>query len=268
MIKINNYSDLRSHFEAFKEKQLNLVTVVSRGGLGKTFIAEETLIEEAPLVFSGHVTPLSLYSTIFERTQEEQDVLIIFDDVDALMSNRSNVALLKQLCDTRDTKTVKYFSTSPILSTKGIPAEFETNCKVLMLMNSLKEEDPNMKALLTRSHHLQFEPSDKEILKTLKTFANDKEILKFLEIYVPFSTSLNFRVYKRADELKRSGLDWHSSIVDDLHVDPQLLEIYQLIKKYKTDKERERAFSDSRATYFRKKKYLLSKNPQLLTCKK
>jgi len=263
MIIIDNYDDYRAHMRAFKKKKLNLVSVVSRGGLGKTFISEDELMEEAPLVFTGHVTPMSLYMTLYERNCEEQDFIVVFDDVDALLLNKTNVAILKQVCDTRETKTVKYFTSSPTLRSNQIPQEFETRCKVLMLMNDLNPEDSNLKALMTRSHLINFKPSDMEVLDNMKTFADDKAILKFIEIYAPFSSSLNLRCYKRAVELKDSGLDWKRSIVDDLQVDSHLLEIHNLILKYKANKERELKFSGGRATFYRKLKILLSKNPQL-----
>lgn len=261
MINIKTYEEYREYMQAFKLKKLNLLTVVSRGGLGKTFISEEELMTEAPLVFTGHVTPMAMYKALYERTREEDDVIVIFDDVDALMLNKTNVALLKQLCDTRETKTIRYLTSSGQLN--GIPREFDTRCKVLMLMNDLQPEDLNLRALMTRSHLVNFVPEDTEILDNLKTFGKDKEILDFIHVYAPFSSALNLRCYVRAVELKESKLDWKMSIVNDLKVDPQLLEIHKLLKKYKTNIEREKHFSESRATFYRKLKYLLSKNPQL-----
>lgn len=260
MIEVNNYKEYRKYMAAFKSKQLNLLVVVSRGGLGKTFISEEELMEEAPLIFTGHVTPMSMYKELYLRHQEEQDFLVIFDDVDALMMNKTNIALLKQLCDTREVKQLKYSTTAKTLNA---PTEFETRCKVLMLMNDLRPEDPNLKALMSRSHLINFTPPDIEILNNIKTFGDDKEILDFISLYAHFSKKLNLRVYKRALELKEAKLDWHSTVINELEVDPYLLEVYQLLTKYKTDKERDIKFSGGRATYYRKKKLLLSKNPQL-----
>ena len=261
MITINSYEDYRKYMKAFKLKKLNLLTVVSRGGLGKTYMAEKELEDEAPLVFTGHVTPMSMYKAIYDRSRQEQDFIVIFDDVDSLMLNKTNVALLKQLCDTRETKTLAYYSSVAMLG--STPNNFETRCKVLMLMNDLNPADPNMKALMTRSHLVNFTPPDVEVLANMRTFGKDKEIFDFIGIYAPFSEALNLRCYKRAVELKDSGLDWKASIIDDLKIDPQLLEIYKLMKAYKTDKERVSHFTDSRPTYFRKKKFLLSKNPHL-----
>ncbi len=259
MIKINDYNTLNKYFKAFSNKQLNLMIVMSRGGLGKTFTAEESLIEQGPLIFTGHVTPLGMYTEILERNKEEKDFILIFDDVDALLLNKTNVALLKQLCDTRDEKIIKYTSSSPIL--KNLEQEFETSCKVLLLMNDIKTEDKNLNALLTRAHLIKFEPPDTEILTHLETFGKDKEILQFIKKFAPFSKLLNLRIYKRANELKIAKLDWKEEIINELNIDSRLFEIDSLLKKYKTDKEREEKFSSSRPTYYRYKKIFLSKNP-------
>ncbi|MCP6727388.1 MAG: hypothetical protein KJI69_05265 [Patescibacteria group bacterium] len=262
MLTIKDYEKLNKYMTAFGSKALNLMIIVSRGGLGKTFLAEEALIEEAPVVFTGHVTPLGMYKELLQRNKEEQDFIVIFDDVDTLMLNKTNVALLKQLCDTREEKTIRYSTTSPIL--RDMDSEFETKCKVLMLMNDVKTDDKNLNALLTRAHFINFDPPDTEIITHMKTFGKDKDILKYIETYAPFSKTLNLRVYKRAVELKEAGLDWKEEIVNELNIDTRLFEIERLLRKYDTDIEREEAFKDSRATYYRFKKLFLAKNPNYI----
>jgi len=266
MIKIKTYDELFKYISAFSQKKLSLLIVVSRGGLGKTFIAEEALLDEAPLVFTGHVTPLSMYKELYERNKVEKDFIAMFDDVDALMMNKSNVALLKQLCDTREEKTIKYFTSSPTL--KDVPREFETSCKVLMNMNDIKTEDRNLNALLTRAHLIEFDPSTDEVIKHMSEFANDNEILDFIKRYAPFAKNLNLRVYKRAEEIKSIKLDWKQEIMSELEIDMRLFEIETLLKKYKTDLERERHFSESRSSYYRLKRIFILKNPEYENIKK
>ncbi len=260
MITIKKYDNLFEYMKAFGEKKLNLLIVVSRGGLGKTFIAEEALTEHGPITFTGHVTPLGMYKELNQRNKEEKDFIVIFDDVDTLMLNKTNVALLKQLCDTREDKTIRYFTTSPIL--RDLPTEFETSCKVLMLMNDIKTEDKNLNALLTRAHFINFDPPDTEVIRYMKTFGTDKEILDYIELFAPFSKTLNLRVYKRAIELRDSKLDWKQEVINDLCIDARLFEIETLLKKYRTDQDREKHFSESRSNYFRFKKLFLSRNPE------
>ena len=260
MIELKTYADFYKYMKAFSKKQLNLLVVVSRGGLGKTFTAEEALMEEAPLTFTGHVTPMSLYIEMLERNKEEKDFIAIFDDVDLLIQNKTNVALLKQVCDTRAEKIIRYSTTSRALGKED--RQFETSCKVLMLMNSLKTGNQNLDALITRAHLIYFNPSDVEILNHMKTFAEDKEIISFMDTYAPFSKTLNLRVYIRAKELKASELNWKDLVVDELNIDSRLFEIEMLLKKYNNDKERIEHFSASRPSYYRFKKLFLSKNPE------
>lgn len=264
MITIKDYDKLQNYINAFSDKEFNLMIIVSKGGLGKTFMSEEALIHHGPLIFNGHVTPLGMYKQLLERNKEEKDFIVIFDDVDALMMNKSNVALLKQLCDTREEKTIKYHTTSPAL--KDIDSEFTTQCKVLMLMNDITTGDTNLNALLTRAHFLNFEPNNLEILKHMRTFSEDTEILDYIENHIAYShltKTLNLRVYKRATELKNAKLDWKEEILNELKIDGRLLEIEVLLKKYKTDIERAENFSKSRSTYFTYKNTLLRIKPEL-----
>ncbi|KKK60815.1 hypothetical protein LCGC14_3020600, partial [marine sediment metagenome] len=92
-------------------------------------------------------------------------------------------------------------------------------------------------------------------------FGKEKEILDFIAMYAPFSKTLNLRVYKRAVELRDAELNWKDEVVSELHIDYRMFVIEKLLRKYRTDLEREKNFPDSRATYYRFKKVFLSKNP-------
>jgi len=129
MIELNTYKDFHDYIDAFKKKKMNLLVVLSRGGLAKSYTVEEALIESAPLIFSGHVTPLSMYYRIYERTVEDKECFVIFDDVDTLVANKSNVSLLKQICDSREEKIIRYASSTQMI--KDLPPEYETKCKVI-----------------------------------------------------------------------------------------------------------------------------------------
>jgi len=258
MINIYTYKELEDYMNAFSTKHLNLLIILSKGGLGKTMLAEETLITEAPLIFTGHVTPMGMYRELYNRNQEEKDFICVYDDVDSLMVNKTNVALLKQVCDTKEEKTIKYFTTSPNLG--DIPSEFRTKCKVLMLINDIKTDDKNLSALLTRAHIIDFTPSNKEITKYAERFSNDPEIVKYIDKFSSFSKNLNLRVYKKASELKKANLNWKKEVLNMLSVDQNLINIAELLEKYKTDKEREEHFEGSRSSFYRYKKLFLAKS--------
>lgn len=182
----------------------------------------------------------------------DNEFIAIFDDVDEILKNKSAVAILKAVCDSKKEKIVRYTTTSPLLE----PGEesFTTSCKVLLLTNQLSEGDANLKALMTRAVCVNFNPSNKEVLDFLKTFADDLEILKYIEKFVNFSTKFNFRIYCRALELKLNKLDWKKEILNSMEIDMRYSEIEKLLTKYKTDAQREKHFEGSRATYYRCKK--------------
>jgi len=174
--------------------------IKSRGGLGKTFLVENSLTDN--ITFKGHSTPLSIYIRLSKNPTKK----VVFDDVDSLLSNKTNVALLKQICETNQIKTIRYDTT--VKTSNEFPEEFKSQNKVIMLCNDIKRMGHNMKALLTRGIYVDFKPSNEEVLAVLREFAKDKEILSYLNTHHLELNDLNFRLYKKALELKNSGLDW------------------------------------------------------------
>lgn len=256
MIEINSYEEFFKYIKAFSNKKINLLVILSRGGLAKSHTVEETLIEYAPLIFSGHVTPLSLYKQVYLRTQEDRECFVVFDDVDTLVMNKTNVALLKQICDTKQEKYVRYSSNERVM--QGIPQEFETSCKTILLTNNIRFKDKNIEALMTRGHLLYFNPPNEEVAKQLNTWATEKDIIQFMEKFAHFSKNLNMRTYKMAEELKASGIDWRKFVIDELQIEQKLLIIHNLLQKHTNIddaiKTYETEYKHSRADFYRFKK--------------
>ena len=66
----------------------------SQGGLGKSRTVLRTLADEgiSPVLVNSHITPLSLYMTLyFNRT----DRIIFFDDVDSIFGSMAHLGLLR-----------------------------------------------------------------------------------------------------------------------------------------------------------------------------
>ena len=91
-------------------------------------------------------------------------------------------------------------------------------------------------------------------------------IVNFIKKYAPFSRTLNLRIYKRASELKKSGLDWQSTVLNELEIDNRLYVIEKLLKDYKTDEKRlevwKKKTTKSRANYYTFKNTFLRKTGQ------
>jgi hypothetical protein len=257
-LEITTYRELQEYISAFQQKQIGLMIIVSRAGLGKTSLVEETLELEGPLILNSHITPLKFYETLYLKNISENDFLLVIDEAEMVFGNTKMKTMLKILCDTREDKVVSYISSSPAL--KNIDQEFVTNAKVMVLINTLNPEDPQIKAIMSRGHLLHFTPSDQEIYNHMKEFAEDKEILKFIKGFAPFTMNLDLRTYVKAVESKNSGLDWKKEIMVETGIDPKLIEIKKLLDKEKlTDDQRIKLWSSSRSTYFRYKRFYLSK---------
>src|SRR6516162_6573791 len=64
------------------------------GGLGKSRTVLRTLAEEgvSPVLLNSHITPLSLYATLFHNRSGK---VVFFDDVDAVFSSMAHLGLLR-----------------------------------------------------------------------------------------------------------------------------------------------------------------------------
>ena len=76
--------------------------MVAVADLGKTRVVLETLKEEGlkPLVLNGHITPLILYTNLYERP----DSILFLDDCDSLFRNFPALGILRWLCGARPTR--------------------------------------------------------------------------------------------------------------------------------------------------------------------
>ena len=79
-------------------------------------------------------------------------------DVDALYADRSGVRLLKRLCQTEEEMAVARRTDARSLDRQGIPREFVTKSRVVIITNDWRTLDRNVAALQDRGHVLLFEP--------------------------------------------------------------------------------------------------------------
>jgi len=213
---IKTYEELRKFFKAFNDGYLNFVIVKSRGGLGKTWHAEKMIDTRNSLWVNGHATPLSVYMKLAEQPSRT-----IFDDIDTLMANKTIVSLLKQICDTKEEKTVRYYSTAKVNGWE-IPPEIKTTTKVLLICNKLNSGDENMEALLTRALVVDFEPTNFEVYAEIMKVYKERVVLDYVKQLLPIAQDLNFRVVKVALEMLKAKLDWQGYVRTELNVDEKI----------------------------------------------
>ena len=133
---------------------------------------------------------------------------MVIDDVDALYANRAGVRLLKCLCQTEEEKSVAWHSDARSLERQGIPREFTTKSRVVIISNDWKTLNKNVAALQDRGHVLLFQPGAAEVHAQVKRWFDDDEIYQWFGANLHRVREPSMRHYVRARELKGAGMDW------------------------------------------------------------
>lgn len=209
MIKITKYATLTKLFQKFKEGYFDLLIVISKGGLGKTYNAEQVLSNNGVCEIRAHITPLGLYQYGYLY----KDKLMWFDDVESLFNNDKMIGLMKQFAQTQPVKHIKYL-TSRDVSVKEwdekIPKEYDTKCKVLMTCNNLRRiKDESVLALLDRGIKMYFIPEQEEIIEYIRKNLGkiDEEIITKLK---NSNRGISLRDYIKLAQLKKAGFNLNS----------------------------------------------------------
>lgn len=247
MFRIETYAEIRDFVWAFVDDHINTLVICSAGGLGKSEEVKRATANHDVVRIGGWVTPLGLY----ERLYRGRDKKVVFDEIDGLLADPKHVGLLKQLCETRDTKTIMWASKDRRAEEiDGGAGGFITKSHVLILCNSFTALGANVAALKTRAMVLQFVPPAHEILAKIKTFAADPEIVAFLEQFQEHLPELTLRTYRVLEELKAAGMDWRRYALDESNVPPKVLEIADLLVRHTTDTERLKHYAGSRRDFY------------------
>src|SRR5258708_20881881 len=156
-LNVTTYDRLEDYLRAFAQGHFHLLILVGAGGLAKSRSVRAVLGGNACWI-EGNATPFGMYAKLYRH----RDEFIVIDDVDALYSDRSGVRLLKSLCQTEEEKTVSWHSDARTLERQGIPREFATTSRVIIISNDWKTLNTNVAALQDRGHVLFSQPSAPE----------------------------------------------------------------------------------------------------------
>ena len=152
----------------------------------------------------GNATPFGMYVKLYRH----RDEFVVIDDVDALYADRSGVRLLKCLCQTEEEKAVAWHSDARSLERQGIPREFTTKSRVVIISNDWKTLNKNVAALQDRGHVVLFQPSAAEVHAQAGKWFDDQEIYEWFAANLHRVREPSLRHYVRARELKAAGMDW------------------------------------------------------------
>ena len=94
------------------------------------------------------------------------------------------------------------------LERQGIPREFTTKSRAIIISNDWRTLDRNVAALQDRGHVLLFRPSATEVHRHAGTWFDDAEIYQWFAANLHRVLEPSLRHYVRAKELKAAGMDW------------------------------------------------------------
>src|SRR3954447_1484952 len=257
VLHLTTYQRLEQYLGAFAQGHFHLLILVGAGGLAKSRSVRAVLNGQACWI-EGNATPFGMYAKLYRH----RDEFVVIDDVDALYADRSGVRLLKCLCQTEEEKTVAWHSDARSLERQGIPREFVTKSRVVIICNDWQTLDQNVAALQDRGHVLLFQPGAAEVHRKAGTWFDDPEIHDWFAANLHRVREPSLRHYVRAKELKAAGMDWTAVLASEGENRRARLAAELLASAtYGSTAARVKAFVEQgggcRATFFNYRRYLL-----------
>src|SRR5438477_8799922 len=256
-LHVTTYDRLEEYLRAIAQGHFHLLILVGAGGLAKSRSVRAVLDGQACWI-GGNATPFGMYVQLYRH----RDQFVVIDDVDALYADRSGVRLLKCLCQTEEEKAVAWHSDARGLERQGIPREFTTRSRVVIISNDWRTLDRNVAALQDRGHVLLFQPSAAEVHRHAGTWFDDVEIYQWFAANLHRVREPSLRHYVRAKELKAAQMDWTEVLVEEAENRRARLAAELLSSTaYANTAARVQAFVEQgggcRATFFNYRRYLL-----------
>ncbi len=249
-ITLRTYAEFEAYLAAFAKGHINLLIVVGPPGLAKSRTVRRMVGEDVCWI-EGNATAFGIFTKLYRQ----RDEFVVIDDVDSLYSDRNGIRLLKCLCQTEDVKTMAWHSASRTLEKAGIPREFSTRSRAIIVCNDWRTLNRNVAALQDRGHVLVFRPTAVDVHERAKEWFRDTEILDWFEQHLSQIHEPSLRLYVRAAELKRAGMSWQTVIpLSPESLRRQLVLTLKSDESFPTEEARVREFfrrgGGCRATYF------------------
>jgi hypothetical protein len=210
VLHLSTYQRLEEYLRAFAQGHFHLLILVGAGGLAKSRSVRAALDGKACWI-EGNATPFGMYVKLYRH----RDQFVVIDDLDALYADRSGVRLLKCLCQTEEEKTVAWHSDAHGLERQGVPREFTTRSRVVIISNDWKTLDRNVAALQDRGHVLLFQPNAAEVHAQAGNWFDDRQIYEWFAANLHRVREPSLRHYVRAKELKAAGMDWTEVLAEE-----------------------------------------------------
>jgi hypothetical protein len=206
---IRSFDEYRKLVAAFFAGHYNLLIIVGRPGLSKSYMFEEQLDPSRAFLLRGHATPFKVYQDLWEHRHK----LTILDDAEDIWRNKTGRVLLRSLSEHKSKKLVQWESASKQLEKLGIPTSFRTASKCAFICNKFVfGEAEEYGAIADRGHIIYFDPPPIEIHKEVGRWFWCQEIYDYIGGRLDLVKDLSARTYLKALERMRAGGDWRKLI--------------------------------------------------------
>jgi hypothetical protein len=259
---VQTYDDLRWYSKKFAAGHFSLMMLIGPPGIGKSEIMKRT-VGDRVLWVEGQTTPFAVYCELF-RQRRRRNLHIVLNDAQVLWESKANlggsgITLLKQLCETREEKTLSWRSKAA--EKAGVAESYSLTCNVALVTNDWLPRGIHSEALEDRGHLLYFDPAAGEVHAYVGTWFQDREAYDFVGDHLHLITAPSIRrFYLLAQERKTTGPrpdgdDWRAYILRQMGLRGPALLVARLLAdpRYETVQQMEQAFIEqgggSRSTF-------------------
>ena len=180
--------------------------ITGEGGLGKTYTVRKMLdinnLEEDIdyVIIKGYSTPKGLYETLYLN----RDKILIFDDCDSILKDKTSLNLLKGALDSYDKRTISWLSKGFI--DDGLPTSFDFEGQVIFISNLDLENVDNAVRSRTMSVDLSMSLEDKvlrmrSIIKDILPnypLETKNKVLDYLDKHKENAKEFNIRTFEKS----------------------------------------------------------------------
>ncbi len=259
---VKEYKRFYRYMKRWAFRRIESLIVVGTPGVGKSWTAMRLLRGRPHHWFSARQTPLEIYRRICDAPH----IPIVFDDVAALLRDKTFLDLLKNLCE-RGTSTLRWGTNTHLL--EGRPTSFRTTAKVLIFLNSLpKKNEGDLAAVLDRCHHFDFRPDKSQVIAYMREyFPDDRKLIDIMEMLTVRPTLRMLGKIRDLDD----GSDEDGSLYEEVFaafgVAEAVVTLIDIMERFPKDEwcERYMKATDQTDRQFRRNRKIAA---ELLACRK
>ena len=194
--KVDTYDRLERFVRSWMKGAPPMLAIVGPAGRGKSSAYEQALNGKPYHLFRGRTTAIHLYTEVKERPH----LPIVFDDVRQLLREPSTIDTMKQLCDSRPERQIRW-------RTKALPdaeRQFACTSTCLVVLNEVRRNDPDVEAIIDRLDVIRFDPTKAEIIRKMRSFAKcqrDVDVIAEAPVLPSLRTLIKYQYWKESEEL-------------------------------------------------------------------